>query len=224
MNFAALAESEEIKRLGRHVFANRWRVNCDVHTMQALLASGEVMAARRAYEECVANDPNPSQLGSATLALTGACIAIAEGHLDEAAALTTRARKVTPLPFELQEGAAVITAVYGVISLERGDINSALDAFNEATALNPALHNAKGQGWAALGLAVLAIETGDRSAAISALDLGIMRCARCFAPVRHALSEMRTELDAGLPLRSERNWKAVLRALTGPLPKWLAAK
>jgi tetratricopeptide (TPR) repeat protein len=222
-HFAMLAESEELKRTGRHVFANRWRVNCDIHHVQALLVSGEIGAARQAYDDCVANDPNPSALGNATLALTGACVALAEGHLDEAAKLAERCRNATPVPFENQEAAATIASVYGVISLARGDVWRARDAFNEATRLNPALRNAKGQGWAALGLAVLAIEAGDRTAALAALDVGITRCARCCAPVRHALTELHAELAASAP-RSKRNWKAVVQALTGPLPKWLAAR
>lgn len=218
MRFAVLAESDELKRIGRHVFANRWRVNCDIHFMQALLASGEVGPARHAYDDYVTNDPNPSRLGNATLALTGACIALAEGRLNEAATLAERCREATPLPFELQEAAAGVTSIYGVISLVRGDAERARDAFNEATHLNPALRNAKGQGWAALGLAILAIEANDRTAALTAVDVGITRCARCSAPVRRALTDLRAELAAGLP-QSDRDWKAVLRALTGPLPR-----
>ena len=220
-SFTALAESEEIKRIGRHMFANRWRVNCDIHAAQALLASGEVKAARCAYEGCVTNDPSPSKLGNASLAFTGACIALAEGQLDEAATLAKRCREATPLPFELQEAAAAVTSLYGVISLARGDAGRARDAFNEAIQLNPALRNVRGQGWAALGLAVLALEDGDRPAALVALEVGMTRCARSCAPVREALTELHAELTAGT-LQSERDWKAVLQALTGPLPKWLA--
>ncbi len=223
LRFAALAESDEIKRIGRHVFANRWRVNCDIHAMQALLAAGKVRAARHAYDNYVTNDPSPSRHGNATLALTGACIALAEERIDEAATLAERSREATPLPFDIQEAAAVVTSLYGVISLARGDAQRARDAFNEAIHLNPALHNAKGQGWAALGLAVLAIEAGDRSSALAAIDVGITRCARCCAPVRLALTELRAEIAAGLPC-SKHDWKMVLQALTGPLPKWLVAR
>jgi hypothetical protein len=221
MNFAALARSEEIVRINRHVFANRWHLNCKIHHTQALLASGEIMASRQAYNDCV-NDPNPSALGNATLSLTGACIALAEGHLDEAALLAERCRDATPMPFEDQEAAATIASVYGVISLARGDVDRACDAFCEATRLKPGLRNARGQGWAALGLALLAIEAGDGISAVAALDAGITRCAQCCAPVRGALTELRAEIAAGLP-RSGHDWKMVLRALTGPLPKWLVA-
>jgi tetratricopeptide (TPR) repeat protein len=161
-------------------------------------------------------------LGNATLHLTGACIALAEGRLDEAAALAESSRKATPTPVENQEAFATIASVYGIISLARGDASRARDAFHEATNLNPEYRNAKGQGWAALGLAILATEVGDHTAALAALDVGITRCARCYAPVRVALTELRSEIAAGAP-RAERDWKMVLRALTGPLPKWLAA-
>jgi tetratricopeptide (TPR) repeat protein len=218
-NFAALAGSAEVTGEGRHMFANRWRVNSEIHGMQALLAVGEVESAWCAYEAQVANDPNPSSAGNATLAFTGACIALARGDLDGAAALAEQSRIATPHPFGSQEAAASIAALYGVISLARGDMDLARDGFFEAQALNPELRNAKGQAWAAFGLAILAAAAGDRVGALASLDVGIARCALCCAPLQRALLEFREALEPGGPQQQATDWQARLVGLTGPLQK-----
>ena len=218
-NFTALAQSEELKRNGRHVFANRWRVNCDIHSMQALLAAGEIDRAARAYDDYVRSDPNPSRLGNPWLAFTGACIALARGHVEQAATLAIQCREAMPKPIEFQEAVASVIALYGVISLVRNDTERAREAFVEANNLDPALRNAKGQGWAALGLAIIALESSDRSKALDVLEVGIARCARCCAPVRRALMEMREDVVEG-SVRLGEELRADLRALTGPLGRW----
>ena len=217
-NFARLATAPEIIRANRHVFAGRWRMNCEMHEIQTLLASGEVAAARQATDR-IASNPNPSIVARSSLDFIDASIALSEGNLNRAAERTSACRSATLEPKNRQEAYATICALYGVIELVRGNREGARSSFQEAVDLDAALRNARGQGWAALGLASLFMEDGDTRAAISVLEVGIDRCARCCAPVRRALVELRTVLEGSAA--STRDWTAVLRGLAGPIPTWL---
>lgn len=219
-----LAEDETMKRERRDGFARRWIRNAHLHLVQALLTNSNVAAAREVFEVYREHEAEePSRIGLVTLRRIEAQLCLAEGLLDEAHEAIGKAWNASEehASLALIERGASTVAVAGVIHVLQGLRTSANDCFTQARNLPIDLHNHIAHGWAAMGDAILKMETGDRQAAREAVFYGLHAVQHCGAPTRRALLHLwsAVEGDSHFDVGS---WLSTLQLLVTGAPVFSA--